>query len=81
MRSKFVCYIALTSFALLNWVCIQGCTQEKTHEQVDIITTTVSTNKEYVATIYVVSGGGAAGYVYKLVNLRKRQEPFDSKKV
>jgi hypothetical protein len=80
MRSRFACYIVLTSVALLNWVCVQGCTQDTAQERVDIVTTIPSPNKEYLATVYVISGGGAAGYVYKLINMRKREEPFDSKK-
>jgi len=39
-----------------------------------------SPNKEYLATVYIVWGGGAAGYVYRLVNIRKRSDPFDPKK-
>lgn len=80
MKMKFARYIVLTSLAFLNCGCIQGCTQDRAQEQVDIVTTIPSPNKEYLATVYVVSGGGAAGYVYKLINLRKQEEPFDSKK-
>lgn len=80
MRSKLARYIVLASVALLNWVCVQGFTQDNAQEQVDIVTTIPSPNKEYLATIYVVSGGGAAGYVYKIINLTKREDPFDSKK-
>lgn len=30
-----------------------------------------------VATAYTVSGGGAAGYVYEVVNIRRTADPFD----
>ena len=65
---------------LINGTAVQGCTQKRSKEEVRIITTAISPNKEYVATAYVVSGGGAAGYVYRVVNLRKRADRFDPKK-
>lgn len=82
MKSKFVSYVVMTTFVLVSWVAARGCTQKnkRVKEQVDIVSMTTSPNKEYVATIYTVSGGGAAGYVYKVVNLRKKAERFDPKK-
>jgi hypothetical protein len=56
-----------------------ACTLNNGHEDVVTVTTAGSPNNEHVATVYNVSGGGAAGYVYNCVNLRKREEPFESK--
>jgi len=39
-----------------------------------------SPNHGLISTIYVNSGGGAAGWCYKEVNLRKNSEAFDAKK-
>jgi len=80
MSKKVLIHFVATALLLVNWSAAQGCIQRRSKEEVRIITTAISPNKEYVATVYVVSGGGAAGYVYKVVNLRKRADRFDPKK-
>ena len=82
MRTRFVYYAVVTTFALANWTAARGCTHrnEKVKEQIEILSTATSSSNDYVATVYTVSGGGAAGYVYKVVNLRKQAESFDPKK-
>ena len=80
MSPKILIYFVAIALLLVNWSATQGCTQRRSKEQVKIIATAISPNKEYVATVYVISGGGAAGYVYNVVNLRKRADRFDPKK-
>lgn len=79
MRSKFVCYIVVTTFVLANWTAAHGCTHRnrEVKEQIDIVATATSPGNDYVATVYTVWGGGAAGYVYKVINLRKQADTFD----
>lgn len=45
-----------------------------------VIKATTSPANNYMATSYVVMGGGAAGWCYKQVNLRKLNQPFDADK-
>lgn len=80
MVSKIVCSIILLSSACFNLAAIKSCDTKSSDADVDIISTTASPNKEYVATIYYISGGGAAGYVYRLVNLSRRGDTFNPKK-
>ncbi len=81
MKTKFVCYVVVTTFVLVNWTAAHSCSQKnKKVEDVDIISTAPSPSQDYVATIYIVSGGGAGGYVYKVINLRKKAQRFDHKK-
>lgn len=47
---------------------------------INITANSISPNQEYIAITYTDSGGGAAGWCYITVNLRKRDEHFDSKK-
>jgi len=44
----------------------------------NIISSTASPIENYVATSYVVMGGGAAGWCYKLVKIGKQNEPFEN---
>lgn len=80
MRSRFAYHAVLVIFVLSNCVATQGCAQHKADGRVDIVVTSASPDQEYVATVYTVSGGGAAGYIYRLVNLRRHGEPFDPEK-
>jgi len=80
MLSKIFCPIILMSLVSFNLVAIKSCGSRSSDVDVDIISTIVSPNKEYVATIYYISGGGAAGYVYGLVNLRRQEDTFNPKK-
>lgn len=79
MISKTVCSLILIS-SVCFFVAMESCNGKSPDVDIDIISTMVSPNKEYVATNYYISGGGAAGYVYRLVNLRRQQEKFDPKK-
>jgi hypothetical protein len=80
--TKILSYVVITTFVLVTGAAEHACTQrnKKIEEQLDIVTTATSPSQEYVATLYIVSGGGAGGYAYKVINLRKRGERFDPKK-
>lgn len=80
--SKIVFYFVMTAFVVSTSSAGGACAQrsKKVEEQIEIVTTNPSPSGEFVATLYVVSGGGAGGYVYKVVNLRKKDERFDPKK-
>lgn len=71
--------LALSLLLFLNGSIVNSCTSKSAGDEVNILTSSASPDNEYVATFYNVSGGGAAGYVYMLVNLRRRSEPFDPK--
>lgn len=82
MNKTFAHYILLLILILNGFGTVTSCDQTKSdkNEQVDIVTTSPSPNNEYLATVYVVWGGGAAGYVYRIVNIRKRSDPFNRTK-
>jgi hypothetical protein len=82
MTGKFVSYAAITMLVLASWAVEAGCMErsKKPEEQIDIIATATSPSNDHVATVYTVSGGGAAGYAYRVVNLRKQSETFNPKK-
>lgn len=92
MRRIPTCRIALMATVLINWStsCVQNkvdavqnrmdVAQNKGHEQVDIVAVAASPDHEFIAASYIVSGGGGAGYVYKVVNLRREGEPFNPEK-
>src|SRR5437868_6489513 len=77
----FLCFVALYSFL---WLI--SFAMEKMFEggfkgsDITIIANATSPNQEYIATTYTDMGGGAAGWCGKIVNLSKRDEPFDFKK-
>lgn len=75
-----ILFLIILSSACFNVVITKSCGREGSDADVDIISTTVSPDKEIVATVYYISGGGAAGYVYRLVNLRRRGGTFNPRK-
>jgi hypothetical protein len=76
-RTSYSSLIAV--LILLAWASMNACTHNNVDEDIDIVTTGASPNNKYLATAYNVSGGGGAGHIYNLVNLRKQGEPFESK--
>ncbi len=72
--------LALTLGVCLNGSILNSCVSKSVRDDVNILASSMSPDKEYIATFYNVSGGGAAGYVYMFVNLRRNSEPFDPKK-
>jgi hypothetical protein len=60
-------------------VCFSGCLNlgSDTSRDVSVIASFPSSNQSYVATLFNTSGGGAAGWCYVNVNLRKQSEQFN----
>ena len=58
-----------------------GCANDdwKTTDNVEIISETRSPDGRYVATVFLCSGGGAAGYTYANVNLRESSAIFNQR--
>ncbi|MDA7628944.1 hypothetical protein N8843_09930 [Verrucomicrobia bacterium] len=58
-----------------------GCDQSdwKTTDKVQIISESKSSYGDYIATIFSCAGGGAAGYTYTKVNLRKKSQDFSQR--
>ena len=60
-----------------------GCGQNdwKTTDTVEILSESKSPDGNYIATVFSCEGGGAAGYIYTNVNLRKVSEDFSQRDV
>mgnify|MGYP001569865520 FL=1 len=58
-----------------------GCGQNDwlTSDKVEILSEFKSPNGDYIATIFSCAGGGAAGYTYTNVNLRKKSQDFSQR--
>jgi hypothetical protein len=48
-------------------------------ESVTVVMVKPCLSKEFIATSYIVGGGGASGYLYQCVNLRGRERKFNPK--
>jgi len=61
-------------------ITLSGCLDlaSDTSRDVNVIANSVSPNQSYVATSYSMMGGGAAGWCYVCVNVRKNGEQFNS---
>jgi len=77
MMKSFCHSLALTVF--LTGLMTLSCGSNNAGEDVNILSTSRSPDNEYIATFYNVSGGGGAGYAYMLVNLRRKDKPFNPK--
>lgn len=56
-----------------------GQSEWKTTDEVEIISESGSPDAKYIATVFSCSGGGAAGYTYTNVNLRKASDGFNQR--
>lgn len=58
---------------------LSGCLDlgSDSSRDLNVIASFESPNRSYVATLYNSSGGGAAGWCYLYVNVRKRMEEFN----
>ncbi len=65
---------------LLGFLLEKGFDSGFKGSDIIMVANTVSPNHGFIASTYVNSGGGGAGWCEKMVNLRKSEEPFDSKK-
>ena len=55
------------------------CDDWRTSDQVEVLQELASPDGQHVATVFECSGGGAAGYVYRNVNLRRATEEFSQR--
>ena len=64
---------------LLSAVLLSGCLDlaSDASRDVNVFANTPSPNQSYVATSYSMMGGGAAGWCYVYVNVRKQSEQFN----
>lgn len=69
---------------ILLWtvaILVVGCGQNdwKTTDDVQVLSEAKSPDGNHIATVFSCSGGGAAGYVYTNVNLRKAEEELNQR--
>ncbi|HBB96942.1 MAG TPA: hypothetical protein DC054_16310 [Blastocatellia bacterium] len=88
MQKHIRCFVA----GVLSFLVVYGCLWllgfllEKSFDSafkgndIVMVSDTPSPNHGLIATTYINMGGGAAGWCYKEVNLRKNSEAFDAKK-
>ncbi|MDG2124301.1 MAG: hypothetical protein P8J87_11410 [Verrucomicrobiales bacterium] len=73
----------LKNLVLASIVCLLvvacGQSEWKTTDDVEIISESKSPDAKYIATVFSCSGGGAAGYSYTNVNLRKTSDEFSQR--
>ena len=75
-RRRFLHVTVLVTLTILCG-CNRSANETATQEtEVNVRSVAVSPDKTHIATSYTVSGGGAAGFVYKCVNVRAATEPF-----
>ena len=65
----------------LAMILLAGCGNDdwKATDEVEILSETKSPDGKYIVTVFSCSGGGAAGYAYTNVNLRKVSETLDQR--
>ena len=71
--------LALLVPALAGVVLLSSCLDlaSDTSRDIGVIANTPSRSQSYTATSYRMSGGGAAGWCYVYVNIRKQTEQFN----
>ena len=71
--------LVISIVLLAGAVLIAGCLNlgSDTSRDVNVIASLTSPSQSYVATSYNSSGGGAAGWCYVQVNIRKQSEQFN----
>ena len=74
MKNLLILLVLLASAVFLS-----GCLNlgSDTSRDVNVIASLTSPNQSYVATSYNSSGGGAAGWCYLHVNVRRQNEQFN----
>ena len=62
-------------------LCTLGCQNNdwKTTDKVEVISEAKSPDGKHVVTVFSCAGGGAAGYTYTNVNLRKATDDFNQR--
>lgn len=71
--------LALLVLTLVGVVLLSSCLDlgSDTSRDVGVIANSPSPSQSYTATSYRMSGGGAAGWCYVYVNMRKQSEEFN----
>ena len=71
--------LIISVMVLLGTIPISGCLDlaSDTSRDVNVIANVPSPNQSYVATSYSMMGGGAAGWCYVYVKVRKQNEGFN----
>lgn len=64
---------------LAGVVFLSGCLDlgSNTSGEVNVVASQTSPNQSYVASLFNSSGGGAAGWCYLCINVRKQNEQFN----
>lgn len=76
-----LCFTAIyVGLWALGWMIEAQFKRDFGGSEVRVIANSTSSNQQHVATTYTDMGGGAAGWCYHEVNVRKNDEPFDSQK-
>ena len=73
--------IERTGIPIVAALFMLGCRNDdwKTTDKVEVIQEEKSPDGRYVATVFTCSGGGAAGYTYTNVNLRKTADNLNQR--
>jgi hypothetical protein len=75
MKARLIC-----AALLLLFTSCERHSSNNDSSNVKVISTLPSPDGGYVATVYVVGGGGAAGWCDQRVAVNTKDEPFDFKK-
>ena len=70
----------LLPFLMITFL-LCGCGQNdwQTSDKVEILSESKSPHGDYIATVFSCAGGGASGYTYTNVNLRKKSQDFNQR--
>lgn len=71
--SKLLRLVAFVSTCML----LTSCAESSNSNDWKVVSTLHSPKGEYVATVYTISGGGAAGWCEQRIEITSRNKPFD----
>ena len=71
--------VGLAALALCATLSLSGCPDPSSTETVEVIQELQSPEGEFVATSFYCEGGGAAGYCFYNVSLRRAGEKLDTR--
>ena len=76
MRYRSILSILMCA-VLINAIILNYCNGDEAKEDITIVDKIASPDNRLIATIYIASGGGAAGYAYRLIGIRKDKDSFN----